>query len=509
MKIALINPIHHPHSMNFLHCLDIVGVKYSHLPLSLPTLAALTPSDCEIELMDENVEPVRLDTDAELIALTGSVPQRERVFELAGHFKRLGKHVAIGGPITFDLLDNCKEHADTVFIGEAEYTWPAFIKDYKSGAHKAVYHQQEWINMDDSPVPRYDLMKNRMYASGCVQATRGCPCKCDFCDIPIKYGNHPRSKKIPQVLEEIRMLSELGHDSIFIVDDNFAGNRPYAKALLREIAALLPNLPTKMYFYTQATLDVANDDKLLELFRSASFLRLFIGIETGDGTRLRELNKRHQFDMDIARAVDKIKSYGITVWAGIMFGLEGDDIASFDRQFEFISKTDFIPVQVGLLQAIPSTVLYDRTLKDDRLIKLPSIMGITALSEADLPNATNIMPRNMTEEELRSNFARVLRKMFSPEAFKSKMINYIGTNKRTMMSSIPSLNLRTVSILARMFWFYLFRADSGTRRMFFQVMRALISSGMKNLDESVFHLLAYKHMHAHYYKIAEVCESKR
>ncbi|MDP2278522.1 MAG: radical SAM protein, partial [Nitrospirota bacterium] len=372
-----------------------------------------------------------------------------------------------------------------------------------------IYHQKEFINIDDSPVPHFHLLKTNQYASGCIQVTRGCPYRCSFCDIPIKYGGQPRSKKIEQVLSEIRILSGLGNDSVFIVDDNFAGNKPYAKTLLREISALLPSLPTKMYFYTQATLDVANDDELLGLFRAANFLRLFIGVETGDKAKLRALNKRHQTDMDIHHAVEKIKSYGITIWAGIMFGLEDDDPSAFDRQLEFIKETNFIPVQVGLLQAVPGTPLYNRAIEENRILRLPSIYGLTALSEEELSKATNLIPQKMTEEELEKNFAHVLRKMFSPESFKAKMIQYISSNTRNLTSSLPVLNLKTAMILMRMFSFYLFRADRKTRKMFFHVLKALVSHRLRNLDETVFHLLAYKHMQTHYYRIAEICESKR
>ena len=363
--------------------------------------------------------------------------------------------------------------------------------------------------MEDSPIPHYHLLKSDQYASGCIQVTRGCPYRCHFCDIPVKYGDHPRSKKIDQVLSEIRILADLGYDSAFIVDDNFVGNKPHAKALLKKIAALLPTLPTKMYFYTQTTLDVANDDELLELFRAAAFLRLFIGIETGDKDRLRELNKRHHADIDIQQAVEKIKSYGITVWAGIMFGLEGDDLSSFDRQYEFIRKTSFIPVQVGLLQAVPNTSLYRRALEENRLVKLPSLFGLTALSEAEVSKATNLVPQSMKEVELEKNFATVLRKIYSPEFFGSKLIQCFDCSSRKMMSSKLAWNRKNMMILMRMLSFYLFRADRDTRKMFFRVIRVFIWHGMRNLDEVVFHLLAYKHMQKHYYKIAEICESPR
>ncbi len=509
MKILFVDPRHHPHSMNFLHCLDLVGVQYSHMPLSLPTLAALTPPDIAVRLVDESVEPVPLDTDADIIAITGSIPQRKRCFELADEFRKRGKLVAVGGPITFDMLEDCEAHADVVFIGEGEYTWPRFLADHRAGSRKAVYVQEDRIRMEDSPIPRFDLMKKGAYASACIQVTRGCPCRCDFCDIPVKYGSAPRSKKIEQVLEEIRILARLGNDSIFVVDDNFAANRSYAKALLREIAKLLPTLPTKMYFYTQATLDVANDDELLGLLRDAAFLRLFIGIETGDNGQLRELHKRHQVDMDIPKAVAKIKSYGIMVWAGIMFGLESDDVSTFDRQLAFIRDTDFIPVQVGLLQAVPDTPLYRRAREEHRLITLPSIIGLTALSEAEVDKATNLRPAKMTEQELECGFARVLRRMFSPEIFGMKLIRYMGADSRPMKASKLAVNGKSIMILLRVINFYLFQADKETRRMFFRVMRTLVARGLRNVDETVFHLLAYKHIQAHYYKIAEICESMR
>lgn len=509
MKILFINPKHHPHSMNFVHCMDIVGVKYSHLPLSLPTLAALTPRDCAIELIDENVEPVPHSTDAEIIALTGSVPQRKRVFELIDEFKRQGKFVAIGGPITFDMLDECSEHADAVFVGEAEYTWPQFIADYRQKDTRKVYHQKEFINMEDSPVPLFHLLKSDQYASACIQVTRGCPNRCDFCDIHVKYGGQPRSKKISQALEEIRALSNLGHDSIFIVDDNFAGNRPYAKALLKEIAAILPSLPTKMYFYTQATLDVANDEELLALMQAAEFRRLFIGVETGEKDELRVLNKRHQSEMDAKRAVEKIRSYGITVWAGIMFGLEGDDASAFEKRIQFILDADLIPVQVGLLQAIPGTTLYQRAEDEKRLLKLPSILGLTALSEEELSKGTNLVHSKMSGEELEKNFAKALKTMFSPEVFEIKMTQYLGSGTRGLKSSAPALNFKTVMIVARLLNFYIFRAGGPSRKMFFNVILKLISKKMQSLDEVVFHLLAYKHIRTHYYRIAEICESRR
>jgi len=285
--------------------------------------------------------------------------QRDRVFELADEFRKRGKLVALGGPITFDMLEQCKQHADVVFIGEGEYTWPAFLDDFKKGAHKALYHQQEWINMEDSPVPRFELLKTGQYASGCIQATRGV--------LRVRLLRHPDQVRRRAAFEEdqpgarrdpgpVPARQRLGLHR----GRQFRGEPALCQGPAQGHRRTAPTLPTNMYFYTQATLDVANDDELLGLLQAARFLRLFIGIETGDKNRLRELNKRHQTEMDIKAACEKIRSYGITVWAGIMFGLEGDDLSSFDKQVEFILETNFIPVQVGLLQAVPGTPLCQR-----------------------------------------------------------------------------------------------------------------------------------------------------
>ena len=190
------------------------------------------------------------------------------------------------------------------------------------------------------------------------------------------------------------------------------------------------------------------------------------------------------------------------------FGLESDDLSSFDQQLAFIRDTDFIPVQVGLLQAVPDTPLYKRAQEGHRLIKLPSIIGLTALSEREVAKATNLLPRNMTEQELERNFARVLRLMFAPEIFGMKLIRYMNVGSRPMLSSKLSVNGKSIMILLRIVDFYLFHADRDTRRMFFRVVGKLLTHRLRNWDEMVFHLLAYKHIQAHYYRIAEICESK-
>lgn len=195
MRVCFLNPRIPAAPMNFQFAMDLVDCAFSHIPLPLCTLAALTPAGIDVFLVDETVEEVDLTLDAYVIAMTGIYCQRERLFELADAFRARGKTVVIGGPIAHDLTDACRAHADVVFLGEAEYTWPRFCADYRAGRFEREYRQEGFVDMEDSPVPRFDLLKASRYSSGCIQATRGCPFRCEFCDVPDKHGsNHAPSR---------------------------------------------------------------------------------------------------------------------------------------------------------------------------------------------------------------------------------------------------------------------------------------------------------------------------
>ncbi|HEY2748703.1 MAG TPA: radical SAM protein, partial [Polyangia bacterium] len=299
MKVCLISPRVPPAPMNFQFAMDLVGCAFSHIPLPLATLAALTPKEVELVIVDENVEPIDLAVDADVIAFSGIYCQRRRLFELADAFRARGRIVAIGGAIATDLPDECRSHCDHLFIGEAEYTWPRFWEELGRGQAQAEYRQDEPIDMRDSPVPLFDRLKVERYSSGCVQATRGCPHRCEYCEVPARQGSRPRSKPVAQVLEEVRRLAALGFDSIFFVDDYFVGNRRYARELLTALAGLVKELPTPIYFYAQVTLNVARDEEMLALFHAAQFRRFFVGIETSDHDKLRAIHKPQNTEMDV------------------------------------------------------------------------------------------------------------------------------------------------------------------------------------------------------------------
>ncbi len=498
MKILLIAPRIEPAAMNFRFAMDLVGRSFSHIPLNLATLAALTPEGVEVSIQDENVEPVDFAADADVVAFTGIYIQRRRLFELAEAFRKRGKIVAIGGSIATDLEADCRERADAVFIGEAEYTWPRFVADVRAGSVRPVYRQTELVDMNDSPIPRLDLVKGGRYASGCIQATRGCPYRCEYCDVPAKDGGRPRSKPVERVLEEIRQHSRLGYDSIFFVDDHFAGNREYVRALLRGIIALQPTLPVPIYFYTQVTLNVAKDPELLALFHAAGFRRFFIGIETPAKDSLRAMNKAHNIEMDMREAIATIQAHNITIWAGIILGLDADDKDTFDRQLKFIQETSITPTLIGLLQAMPGAPLYERAKAEGRFKVLPDVVGSGAYGAVATRGLTNLVPKNMTEAELLAGFSRVVRGVFDPQAYGDRLLKGTALGRLPQPSTVQALHWNNILVVARTVRYFLFQADAGSRRFFLRVMGAIVARGFRGFEELFFHIVIYKHLR-HFY----------
>lgn len=504
MKVLFVYPAVRPHAMNFGHCLDLVRKKASHIPLPVITLAALTPSNIDVSVVDQNVEEVNFDVDADIIAFSGMLSQREMLFNLAKEFKSKGKYIAIGGAIATSATEQCLDYADSIFLGEAETTWPQFLLDFSSGKTKKTYKQEGFSDLSQIPVPRYDLLKLDRYAGASIQATRGCPERCNFCDVPSIQGAAPRSKPIANILAEIRRLSELGFDSVFFVDDNFSAYPKYAKKLLQEIIDLRPKLPTRMYFYTQITIKVAEDDELLLLLQKANFRRLFIGIESSDIEHLESVNKTPNAKVDIFGAIRKIQSVGITVWAGILFGFEDTSRENFRMQLDFILSTGIIPVQIGLLQAVPDTPLYDKVSALGRLRNIPSIIGAAGLGDSYAGYTSNIIRTGeLTEKDFNQAYSIFLKELFSPAVFADLLITAGSRTPRLGLDVYPKITLGYITSGLRTAGYYLLTRDSARRRLFLRVMWSWFTGTTKNLDEIFLHLIIYKHLRTFYEKLAD------
>jgi len=429
-EIYLVQPKFPPSYWGLETMLKLTPYRAVTPPLGLLTLAALTPPEFHVTLCDENAgERVDYDTSAQIVGITGYNLQNARVYAHAERFRARGKTVVFGGPLANLLEEECRPHCDVLFRGEAEYTWPRFLRDYASGHWADHYVEEEKIHLPDSPPPRLDLLRRR-YWQGIVQCTRGCPFTCEFCDIIVMYGRKMRFKPIPQVLQEVQAWQRHGLGQVFFADDNFVGHRAYAKELLRALAAWNNKQHRPVSFFTQVSIDMVRDEELLGLLRAANFAAVFIGIETPRKASLAETHKTQNEKVDLVDAVHTIQSYNLFTWAGMIVGFDADDASIFEEQYAFLQKAQIPVAMLSVLLAIPHTPLYQRLKAEGRL--LPQEVGGPTLP-LDLEHddhihwegtdgRTNFRPLRMTMEELQQGQRRLYQKLYSPPAFQDRLL---------------------------------------------------------------------------------------
>jgi radical SAM superfamily enzyme YgiQ (UPF0313 family) len=379
-------------------------------------VAGLTPPGHEIVLYDENVEELDLDVEADIIGLTGYVVHRRRLLELAAEFRRRGRFVVVGGPLATLCPEDLQGHVDVVFVGEAEHTWARFLEDYAAGRWQAEYRTADLPSMLDSPLPRFDLLKVDRYRTMTIQFARGCPYTCEFCDIIVMYGRRPRTKSVGQVLAEIETIHRLGVVDIFVVDDNFIGNKKEAKALLSAIVAWQEAHGYPIEFMTEVSLNVAQDDELLALMKRANFATIFVGIESPRIASLQEAGKNQNTRQDMVTAVHRIQAAGIQVMAGMIVGFDNDDPSIFEEQFRFIQDARIPISMTGMLNALPKTPLYDRLRAAGRLV---------AESVGDQFVFTNIVPRGMSRLQLYEGYRHLLTRLYGYRSYRQRAMALI------------------------------------------------------------------------------------
>jgi radical SAM superfamily enzyme YgiQ (UPF0313 family) len=337
---------------------------------------------------------------------------------------------------------NSGPHCDVLVEGEAEYTWPKFLRDYASGQHADNYQQEEKIHLPDSPPPRLDVLK-RSYSQGIVQCTRGCPFTCEFCDIIVMYGRKMRYKPIAQVLKEVEAWQVRGVGKVFFADDNFIGNRAYAKELLRALIEWNARQRSPLGFYTQASVDMVRDEELLGLLRDANFYAVFIGIESPRKASLAESHKTQNEKLDLVQAIHKIQSYNLFVYAGMIAGFDADDAAIFDEQYEFLQAAGIPFAFLSPLDAVPRTPLHKRVKAEGRLLH-PYSNGVSV---------SNMRPLRMTTKELKDGLQRLAQKLYSPEAFTARLMGNIS-RFRNVTFRPEAIRNAYVTILCRLALYY-------------------------------------------------------
>lgn len=395
MRLLLINPKLPESFWSFKWAVDRVvpHARTLNPPLGLVTLAALCPKQWEVEIVDENIESIPLDPCADIVGVCGMGVQSLRQKELLTFYRKKGFYTVAGGSYASLCPEFFEPFADTVVAGEAEYIWKDFCRDFERRRVQRLYQETGEVDLKDSPVPRFDLLKIEKYKKVSLQFSRGCPFRCEFCDIIVMFGRKPRTKTLAQVEKELDLLRSLEVKNAFFVDDNLIGNKPAAKGLLRFLKDYQQTHDYQFRFGTEASLDLAEDNELLQLFREANFEWVFIGIESPDEESLKETGKFQNARQDILASVRKIYSHGIQVFGGFIVGFDHDTLSTFDKQFRFIMDSGIQAAMIGLLMALPKTPLYLRLAQEGRLIPEANDADNTSLG-------TNFIPKRMGYEEM-------------------------------------------------------------------------------------------------------------
>jgi radical SAM superfamily enzyme YgiQ (UPF0313 family) len=467
VRLQLINPRLPESFWSFRWGIDKVlgGKRAVNPPLGLATLAALCPPGWEVNIVDENVEALPVGLHADIVGVCGMAAQHARQVELLSFYHRQGAFVVAGGSFASLCPERYEHLADTVIAGEAEYIWPTFCRDYMNGAARSIYREVGVVELSDSPAPRFELLKLERYVSTSLQFSRGCPYRCEFCDIIVMFGRRPRTKTPEQIGAELDRLRELGIRRLFFVDDNLIGHKPRAKALLAFLIDYQDRHGYAFQFGTEVSINVAEDGELLALLRDANFTWLFIGIESPDAASLKEAGKAQNLRGDMLSAVRTIYSHGIDVLAGFIIGFDNDTLDTFERQYRFIMASGIQIAMVGLLTALPRTPLYERLQHERRL--LPE-----AREGDNTRVGTNFVPHQMPYDAMVTGYVELWQRLTCDASISERILAKTRYLSRPRYVSGDSLAGR-LAMLARFVlhgllargprrWFHFFRSVLGS-----------------------------------------------
>lgn len=446
------------------YAIAFVNQKSSMPPLGLMTIAAMLPSHYDVKLVDLNLCELKEEDFAgiDLVFLSAMLVQKESFQKVVAAAKKQGIPVAAGGPYPTNSYKEI-EGVDYFILNEGEITLPKFLRDFENGRPKAIYEDLTKPDLSSSPIPRFDLIQTKDYSAMALQLSRGCPFNCEFCDIIEMFGRTPRYKEPEQFLRELDAVLDAGYiGPLFIVDDNFIGHRKKVKDLLRKIIQWqeLHNYPFTLF--TEASINLAEDEELLNLMVVAGFDMVFVGLESPDESILQQTQKKQNVNHDMITSVDRIQRSGIEVMAGFILGFDNESEDIFDRQIEFIDRSAIPMSMIGLMMALPNTQLYRRLQKENRLLSTSNGNNTHQLS-------LNFIP-TMDTGILVKGYKRVLSTIYQPENYFRRAFAMIEKfpkrvysihSERSLTRDVPAL-LRSVakqgfSDYALHYWKFLFK----------------------------------------------------
>ena len=419
MKALLVYPNYPDTFWSFKHALKFISKKAVHPPLGLLTLASMLPDEWEKRLRDMNVEALE-DKDlewADYVFISAMAVQKESIKEIVYRCKKRGVKIVAGGPL-FTAAHEDFKGIDHFVLNEAEITLPFFLADLEKGVAEHIYASDEFPDIRQTPIPRWDLAPMKKYVSMNIQYSRGCPFNCEFCDITVLYGRKVRTKGKDQILGELESLYSTGwRGSVFFVDDNFIGNRGKLKRdILPAIIEWMKKRKNPFTFSTEASINLSDDEELMQMLVQAGFDAVFVGIETPDEESLAECSKFQNRNRDLVGCVQKIQKFGLRVRGGFIVGFDNDSPSIFERQIDFIQKSGIITAMVGILNAPRGTSLYKRIVREGRLLE--------DISGDNTDFTTNIVPK-MGFEKLNNGYRRVISGIYSPKPYYDRVKNFL------------------------------------------------------------------------------------
>ncbi|MGA7162008.1 MAG: B12-binding domain-containing radical SAM protein [Bacteroidota bacterium] len=423
MNILLVNPVFPDTFWGFRHALKFVSKKAAYPPLGLLTVAALLPSSWNKKLVDMNVQELK-ESDllwADYVFLGGMSVQRKSAREIIDRCKSLGKKIVGGGPL-FTVHHEEYDDVDYLVLNEAELTLPRFIEDLSAGTPRHLYETDEWADVTTTPVPLWHLINPRVYGSLNLQYSRGCPYDCEFCDITVLYGRIPRTKTKDQLLAELEALYTFGwRGGVFFVDDNFIGNKNKLKKEV--LPAVIEWMEEKRYpfsFNTEASVNLSDDEELMELMSKAGFRTVFVGIESPHEESLVECKKIPNRNRDLIASVRTIQQHGFQVQGGFIVGFDSDPGSIFQKVIDFVQESGIVTAMVGLLNAPVGTRLYQRLLKEGRLLK--------TMTGDNTDFSMNFIPR-MNRDVLIKGYRSLLEHIYAPKPYYARVKQFLRTYK--------------------------------------------------------------------------------
>lgn len=445
MKVLLVNPDVPDTFWGLKNALKFISKKSILPPLGLLTVAGMLPKDWQIRLVDMTTKRLR-DRDiewADYVFVTAMVIQQKSVDQVIARCKKLGTKVAAGGPL-FTSRPEQYVHVDHLVLKEAELTLPQFVRDIRQGCARKVYNTHEKADLCQTPIPLWSLIDTKNYALMCIQYSRGCPFDCDFCDVTTLFGHRIRTKTTDQVLKELDGIYSLGwRGDVFFVDDNFIGNKRRLKTeLLPAIIEWMEQRQRPFTFNTQASINLSDDEELMDLMVKAGFDCVFIGIETPNEQSLSECNKVQNKGRDLVDCIKKIQESGLQVQGGFILGFDSDDPSVFDNLIQFIQKSGIVMAMVGLLNAPRGTRLYQRLFHEHRLT--------TPASGDNTDCSINFVPK-MGLENLVKGYQKVISTLYSQKHYCERIKTFLK-NYEASSSKKVRFRLHEYRVLLKSLW---------------------------------------------------------